>query len=451
MANLFSALRNSAEALKAFERSLYISQNNISNVNTPGYAKQRQALLANAFQVEQGLLGGVTLGEIESARNYQAEETVRRRQFSHGETGQLRYLLSQIEPLYNATGESGIPAAIDRLFQSFSGLTATPNDALARREVLSAAGEAARSFQATANGLERAFQSNRGEIVNTVAAVNRLTAVLQGYNSEIRRSLEGANDPGIDARIHSTLEDLSRYVDLGVVRQTDGTFVVTLSQGTQLVAGDRRQQLSVDQSGAAVEIFDEANRPVAAEIASGILGAALRFDNQIVPGLRTDLNRLAGQLADRVNQTLANGIDSNGLPGGALFTYNAGTEAISISATALTAGSVAAASTGAPGGNGNALDLAALSQSLELDGLTFGEFYANGAAVLGRQVADAKEGFDSQTQLLNQARFFRERESAVSLDEEATRIIEFQRAYQASARLVTVLDELAETVLGLVR
>jgi flagellar hook-associated protein 1 FlgK len=79
------------------------------------------------------------------------------------------------------------------------------------------------------------------------------------------------------------------------------------------------------------------------------------------------------------------------------------------------------------------------------------EFNAKAAAGLGWQVADAKEGFDSQTQLLNQARFFREQESAVSLDEEATRIIEFQRAYQASARLVTVLDELTETVLGLVR
>jgi len=54
-------------------------------------------------------------------------------------------------------------------------------------------------------------------------------------------------------------------------------------------------------------------------------------------------------------------------------------------------------------------------------------------------------------QLLLQARAMRDEVSGVSLDEEAVHLIEFQRAYQASARLITVLNELTEITINLLR
>ena len=86
----------------------------------------------------------------------------------------------------------------------------------------------------------------------------------------------------------------------------------------------------------------------------------------------------------------------------------------------------------------------------QIDNLGFVEFYAGLATKVGREVGAAKDGSDLQTQLVAQARTLRERTSGVSLDEEAVMLIQFQRAYQAAARMISVLDDLTETTVNLV-
>jgi flagellar hook-associated protein 1 FlgK len=105
----------------------------------------------------------------------------------------------------------------------------------------------------------------------------------------------------------------------------------------------------------------------------------------------------------------------------------------------------------APGGNGNALRMAALESSAELDDRTFAEYYGDLAAKLGRELSHAKENDDNQQSLLSQAVEFRDDISRVSLDEEAIYMLQFQRAYQATAKLLTTLSDLTEVALGLIR
>ena len=108
-----------------------------------------------------------------------------------------------------------------------------------------------------------------------------------------------------------------------------------------------------------------------------------------------------------------------------------------------------------PVANGKALQLAALATPSgpadKLDGVSFTEFYAKIATRVGSDLNDAKFDQDSQTLLLAQVAEFRNRLSGVSLDEEAIQIVQFQRAYQASARMVSVIDELLQTAVNLGR
>ena len=87
MSSLLSSLISSASALSVFERALVVSQNNVVNVSTPGYAAQRLALEAAEFDPNQGLIGGVRAGDVESARNLYAEQSVRRQLESLGTSG----------------------------------------------------------------------------------------------------------------------------------------------------------------------------------------------------------------------------------------------------------------------------------------------------------------------------------------------------------------------------
>ena len=104
-----------------------------------------------------------------------------------------------------------------------------------------------------------------------------------------------------------------------------------------------------------------------------------------------------------------------------------------------------------PGNNRMALTIANLVQSREvvLGGATFEDFYSGLVAQLGVDVRQAERQAENQGLLTQHLDRRRESISGVSLDEEATRLIQFQRAYQAAARGITVLDQMLETIMSM--
>jgi len=116
----------------------------------------------------------------------------------------------------------------------------------------------------------------------------------------------------------------------------------------------------------------------------------------------------------------------------------------------MTPDQIAAALPGSAGGNGNALALAALGSSQNINGYTYAQFYGNLAARVGRDSSTATDSQNTQQDLLAQAQNTRSQESSVSLDEEATHLIAFQRAYQATSKLLTVLDDITNTLINII-
>ena len=55
---------------------------------------------------------------------------------------------------------------------------------------------------------------------------------------------------------------------------------------------------------------------------------------------------------------------------------------------------------------------------------------------------------ENQTGVLSAVRGQRESMSGVSLDEEAAELMKFQRAYQASARVISVIDQMLDIVVN---
>ncbi len=90
MGSLTSALHSSANALSVFERTFEVIENNITNANTPGYAKQDQAIDTLQFDPEHGLSGGIGAGPLISSRSEYIETSVRTQQSSLGASRQQR-------------------------------------------------------------------------------------------------------------------------------------------------------------------------------------------------------------------------------------------------------------------------------------------------------------------------------------------------------------------------
>lgn len=473
--NLLASLRSSGNALAVFQEALGTVQNNISNASTPGYAKQRVNLEAQPFDVAGGLAGGVAARGLDDSRNQFAEEEVRRQVNTLGRFETQSAAASGIEKLFDVSGTTGLPAAMSQLFSSFSAWSVNPNSTVARQTVLDSAGQFADQVRGLAGSLKSVSQNLDQQIASTADQVNRLTAQVQQYNIDRRKLTQP--DPGQDAHVNSALEQLAQLADYTTLKQNDGTITVLAGGGAPLVIGENQYLISADVAAGgtpgnanappSARILDWQGGEITGQITGGQLGGLLDVRNRVLASITGDaqqpgsLNRLAQGFADAVNQILQSGTvspDAGAAHGSALFVYDssdptAAAGSLRVDPSLTTAQLAPVDSAG--GANGNAILLASLSDANattgKIDGLGPVAFLSQIAAFVGRESATAADGQTSQQQVAAQARTLRDQVSGVSLDAEAISLIEFQRSYQATARVLTILSDLTQTTIDLIK
>jgi flagellar hook-associated protein 1 FlgK len=477
MANLLASLLSATSTMDAFSRVLDVVQNNVSNASTPGFAKQKLDLYAMPFSGDSGPTGGARAGTVQSTRDEYSEQAVRRQLTAQGGASQTASSLTAIEAAFDVSSNAGLSGAMSQLFESFSAWSVDSGNTLARQNVLNQAGELAKVFHTVALDVSGTRHDTEGQIQDTVAEINRLTVQMRDLNREIR--LGNKDDPSVDARMHNTLDDLSKLAEINAVRSADGSYTVMLAGQALLVTGNEQFNLSARFSQPAdpppvyengpphVAVFDSVGRDITAVATGGKLGSLLDMRNRVIPSILGDayqpgdLNRLAKELAGQVNSTLTSGNITDGPPAEAgvpLFSYDPANDT-NVAQTlavdpAVSTGSLAAIDPGPPYvSNGIPLRLAALAsrQGGGIDGFSYAEFYGNITSRVGTELATARQSADYQTQAAIQAQDIRKQISGVSLDEEAALLVEFQRAYQANARLVTVIDQLTQEVLNILK
>lgn len=453
MGNLFTSLLNSSNALQAYSQGLQVVQNNVTNASTPGYAKQVQTFEALPFDLTVGLPGGVAPGRVESARDAFAERNVRDHQSALGHSGQTASALGELENYFDLSNNSGIAPAINGLFQSFSRLSINPSDSTSRQSVIDQAGQLSEAFHNVASGLATSSQEIDRQTRGTVQEINRIAETIRHLNTRHTADPQGSGDAGLDAQLNSSLEELSQYADFTALQQPDGRISIYLGGQTPLVFGDQAFAIQGDFSTGQTKILDSQGQDITSQITQGKLRGQLDVKNSLLPSYVTDLNTLAQTVADQVNSTLANGVDANGAtPSVNLFHYDAVIgAAATIGLNSLTPDQIAAALPTAPGGNGNALNLAALGNTNAVNGSTFSQFYGSLAGRVGHDLSNARDDQDTEQGLLTQAQNLRQQSSGVSLDEEASRLVEFQRAYQATSKMIGVLDTLTQSVIDIIK
>ncbi|MBZ5725987.1 MAG: flagellar hook-associated protein FlgK [Acidobacteriia bacterium] len=477
MSNLLSSLITSAGALQAYSQVLDVTQNNVTNASTPGYARQSQEIVAMPFDPATGATGGITTSQMVSSRNEYAEQAVRQQSALLGDAQQNVSSFTALQPLFDISGNAGIPSALNSLFQSFSAWGQTPGDSTARRTVMARATDLANAFNQTAAGLDNVSQDTEKQLQQTVTQVNQLLGQLQGYNRQI---LQGErNDAGLDARVHAALEQLSQYIDVTAMPQPDGSMSVLLNGQTPLVIGDKEFTLAYHAhqpdnppavfAGAPphAQIVAADGTDITAKVTGGQLGTLLNLRNKVLPSYigdayqAGDLNTMAKQFAERVNGLLTSGQLADGTPGAALFTFDAvnDTQAARTLAVdpAVQPDQLAAIDPGPPAyvSNGIPLALSRLASPVDdadrINGASYNEFYGGIAASVGGKLADANNQLAVQQSALAQAKNMRQQMSGVSLDEEAAILIQFQRAYEANSKLITILDQLTQDTINILQ
>ncbi|HTC32810.1 MAG TPA: flagellar hook-associated protein FlgK [Bryobacteraceae bacterium] len=445
MGNLSTSFINAAGSLDVYAQALQVVENNVTNANTPGYATQTASLVAQPFDLLTGAPGGVNLGATQNSRSQYAEQGVRTQQTASGYYTQQVSDLTTAQNYFSLSDTSGIGPDINSLFASFSQLSITPNDTVARQTVLNDAATVAQDFNNTATGLLSQANDLHQETSSTITNINQIATTIAQINSEHRVDPDGSVDAGVDAQLNSSLEQLSQLVNFSTLQQPDGTVSVYIGGQTPLVMEGKAYAIQGDFSTAQTAILSSSGTDITAQTTGGQLGAELNDNNNLLPSYVSSLNTLAQTLADQVNNGLNNGIDENGAaPVTNLFTYNAVSgAAVTLAVNPLTPDQIAAASPGAPGGNGNALALAALANTQVVSGYTFAQAYGNLGGQVGSDLSTATNDGTTTGALLSQAESLRQQISGVSLDQQAETLMQYEQSYDAISKMIGELGNLS--------
>src|SRR5271168_2096931 len=207
MAGLFSSLNTASTALAVFSRALGVSQSNVANASTPGYASQQ----ANILPIDlSGDGAGTDYLSVTSNASSLADASVQaassQASYSQTQTQQL----SPVNQLFDITGSSGILAAFQQFSTAFSNLAVTPNDPTLQATALSAAGSVASAFNSVAASLDSQQTHVDSAIQSTTSQINTLASQIQQLN--IQAAGQTQPDPGANATLRTDLQQLSGLV-----------------------------------------------------------------------------------------------------------------------------------------------------------------------------------------------------------------------------------------------
>ena len=316
-------------ALLAFQRAMSTTGNNIANVNTEGYSRQRVGFTTQPPEFLGGswLGAGVKANAVERIYDNFLAGQVRSSQSATSNLETIYRHASRIDNLL-ARPESGLDATLQGFFDSLQGMADTPASIAARQEVLSDS----RSLVDRFNYLGRQYSDMREnanqELRDKVSALNGYADSIAQLNQAI---VTGGGAAGglmpndlLDQR-ENLFKEVAKLVDIAIVEQDDGAANVFIGKGQALVIGGNATSLSLTSNPADTRSPDisintmTGSQVITSQMSGGELSGLLEFRSDFLDSGQNMLGQTAVNLISSINAQHNLGIDLLGTQGGDYF------------------------------------------------------------------------------------------------------------------------------------
>ncbi len=575
MAGLFDGLYIGKSGLYVNQTAMDVVGNNVANVNTPGYTRERVDIVpAMPLLTHPGTIGtGAEVSQIVSARNELIDRRTRDAYRQESYYDKMNSTLDEVQSVFNEENGVGLKKAMEEFFNAWHALALNPDLETARQQVLEKAqtlsnsiNDSYRSLSDIRNGLDQ-------ETSYIATEINSLSKRIAELNYEIKKAELGKNDHANTLRDERSvlLDKLSKLADVTILEdsydQNTKPEMTILLGGMPIVSGTKYNQITAEKLNGEqynkIYFVDAAGnkQDITMGIRGGQLGAVLKLRDQILPEYQDEINNIARTFIQQVNilhsagsgltpyaqvsgvyrvksgdalvsSTVASGldmpiktgsfrvkvIDENGNDVGTYtvavkdtdtfndvinrfnsvlgdyaqmsistqkegniqikardgyrfaFVYDTsrflaatgvnvfftGHDANDMAVNSLLKddpSKIAAGKSLQPGDSSNAEAIAQLQLKKVMvnDTQSIDEYYN---AFLG-QIGSTKQRYDdiykAKQATVHQLETTKQSLEGVSLDEEAANLIKFQRAYQANAKFISILDDMTQTLINMVR
>jgi len=447
-----SSLYTALSGINAQRRVMDVTSHNIANETTAGHHRQRAELapisgapVSAVFAGQGARPGGVQVTGVTSARDALLEARAVREQAAQSSTDLMATTLERIEGLFGEPSDGGLASQLSEFWGGWVDLADQPGGLATRTQVLERASALTDALQQTAAALNAVRASAVDRVASLATDVNGLTSEIAALNATIVAN-PGASNDLLDRR-DLLVTSLSERT--GAVARPSGNGQVDVYIGGRSVVSGTVAQLLDGTGGTLRWALD--GQVVSAP--SGQAAALAATITDIVPRYLAGLDDVASTVVTQVNALHSAGYDQAGTTG-RMFFDPAGVTAATIALSTDVAGQPANVAAGAPVFPGprapGALDgeqaraIAALADSAAGADAKYGALVSR----LAVETRAAVRRADVQHQITDSAVSDALQVTSVSLDEEMANLISAQRAYEASARVLTAVDELMDTLIN---
>ncbi len=440
-------------SLFAHQQALAVTSANLANANNPAYSRQVALFgtLAPDHRASFSFGTGVAVQDVMRIRNNVTDIQIRANNHGYYDAEKKSTVLRQIESLFSEPSEFGLSNLMSKFFNSWDELALDPQSLSLRNSVVQSAQLMAEKVSTIHQGIT---QSRLDAHTEAREYTSRINSILKQLNTVNKRIHEGAavgssvNDL-VDTR-DAMLEELSQYANINVSIDENQVASVSIG-GIFAVDGSHYQQFEINKNNDKLS-FTTLESGVTATLSGGSLNALLKLHNNELPEQLATLDELAISLMENVNSIHSQGFSVTDPPltGIDFFTeYKNGK--LEINEDILNDPYyIAISEDGMSGDNAIAIKMAELKNGEILNGRSLTDNYSDFITSIANDVNLQEQNVESYSLVLTQLHQTKYEYSGVSTDEEMMNVMKYQRSYDAAAKLITVADELMQTILTLV-
>ncbi|HVM59905.1 MAG TPA: flagellar hook-associated protein FlgK [Verrucomicrobiae bacterium] len=462
---LLQALSISSRAMDTQQAGIAVTGNNLANVNNPNYSRQvLQISTSISVPTNIGMEGtGVQATGVEQivsqALNSQIQaenstssywQTLQQAlQFAQSDLGQ------QVTSVSSGSSDSsqGIASSLSDFFNELQNFSADPTSLSERQVLIGKASTLASQFNQVSSQLSSLTSQLNDQLQTDVTNANQLLSDIASLNNQIyteKINTNSAPNDLMDLR-EEKLEDLSKLVNFTASQEANGSVDISIG-GVQMVSGyNVTDTMSVYNAGGGQMLVKATTAGTQLTPTSGSIAGEIDARDGPVATLNTNLNTLANQLITAVNGVHDGGYGLNGTSKAQFFTgFDASDIAVNTALVDDPSLIQASGTKGVTGDNTVALAMAQLANQLNpgLNNQTFSQSYDNTVATLGQSLSSANSEVTDQDTVQQMLTQQRTSISGVSLVEEMGNLSAYQNAYEASAHLLSAVDEMLKELVS---
>ena len=465
MSGLLGTLDMGQRALQTQMKGLELTGHNLANVNNPNYSRQRIEV-ASTYSVNPGSHSqgtGVDVVGVQQIRDQILDTQIRSEKsitgFLEARMTGLEYIQTSMGSVLNpfgTEGSGGLNARLGDLVSSLHEVSADPSSRTSRHMFLDAAEAVASEMRSMDQQLTQLEDRWDEELNIRVDETNHILDQIASLNRSIQKVEGGGSNTANDLRDQraKTLESLSEMLPIEISSDNNGKLQVQVNgvsiiDGQTVVSTLSAQPQPPEAPALVWQPDGQALNP-----GEGRLGGILDVRGSVLADMREQINTMAEDLIQSMNQVHAQGFALDGSNGRNLYTGQNASD-IRINQDLKDHPEWLQASS-RRGESGNNETITAMVQEMQtpragLGQRTYVEAHADLVAQIGQSLQSTRSALEDQQAMQSLMERQRESISGVSLDEEMTQLVKYQRAFEASARLVTIVDDMLSTIVTMGR